>query len=80
MVGLRRTEDVLDIWKSEFRHVYEHVGDGCLVVTMHPQSTGRGHRIGLLRGFLEFVLGHAGASCVRVDEIADDFRNAGPPG
>ncbi len=78
LVGLRRTEEVLDIWSSEFSHLYENVGEGCLVVTMHPQSTGRGHRIGLLRGFLEFVLGHEGALCVRADEIADGFRANGP--
>ena len=42
-----------------------------MVVTMHPQSTGRGSRIRLLRNFIEFVLDHGGAEFVRADAIAD---------
>jgi peptidoglycan/xylan/chitin deacetylase (PgdA/CDA1 family) len=74
LAGLRRLEDVLEIWKAEFTYLYEHVGEGCMVVTMHPQSTGRGHRILLLSQFIEFVLGHRGARFVRTDEIASQFR------
>ena len=43
--GLRRHEDALEIWKAEFDYLYEEIGEGCMIVTMHPQSTGRGHRI-----------------------------------
>ena len=74
LIGLRRTEDVLDIWKDEFSYLCEHIGAGCMVVTMHPQSTGRGHRLLLLRGFIEFVLDHPHAGFVRAHEIADQFR------
>ena len=78
LIGLGRTEDVLDIWKSEFTYLYDHVGEGCMVLTMHPQSTGRGHRISLLRQFIEFVLGHRDAGFVRTDQIADQFRANSP--
>ena len=74
LIGAGRPEDVLDIWKNEFSYLHEHVGEGCMVLTMHPQSTGRGHRISLLRQFIEFVLGHNGAGFSRADEIADRFR------
>lgn len=76
MAGGRRTGEVLDIWKDEFSFLHEHVGEGCMVVTMHPQSTGRGHRLLLLREFIEFVLDHSNAGFVRADEIADQFRTA----
>ncbi len=79
LAGLRRTGEVLDVWKSEFSHLYEEIGRGCLVVTMHPQSTGRGHRIGLLREFVEFVLGHPAVSCGRADEVAASFRESADP-
>lgn len=72
--GLRRNEDVLEVWKSEFTYLHEDVGEGCIVVTMHPQSTGRGHRILLLREFIEFVLEHDGVEFVRTDRIAERFR------
>lgn len=78
LIGLKRTDDVLDIWKDEFSYLYEQVGEGCIVVTMHPQSTGRGHRILLLRQFIEFVLGHEDAEFVRSGEIADQFRASSP--
>jgi peptidoglycan/xylan/chitin deacetylase (PgdA/CDA1 family) len=78
LVGLGRPKDVLDIWTSEFTYLYEHVGEGCMVLTMHPQSTGRGHRIFLLRRFIEFVLDHEGATFLRADEIAGQFRASGP--
>ena len=74
LTGLGRPRDVLDIWTAEFTYLYEHVGEGCMVLTMHPQSTGRGHRISMLRNFIEFVLDHDGAGFVRADELADQFR------
>jgi len=79
LTGLGRTEDVLDLWKGEFTYLSEHVGTGCMLVTMHPQSTGRGSRILLLRGFIEFVLDHGGAEFVRADAIDQRFRAHSSP-
>jgi len=78
LTGLGRTEDVLDLWKSEFSFLCENMERGCMVVTMHPQSTGRGSRIFLLRGFIEFVIDQGGAELVRVDAIAERFRADSP--
>lgn len=78
LTGLRRNEDLLDVWKAEFTYLYEHLGEGCLTVTMHPQSTGRGHRILILTEFIEFVLSHSDAGFVRADQIADRFRASSP--
>jgi peptidoglycan/xylan/chitin deacetylase (PgdA/CDA1 family) len=78
LTGLGRTEDVLHLWKSEFTYLSENVGKGCMVGTMHPQSTGRGSRIALLQGFIEFVLDHGGAQFVRADAIAERFRADSP--
>ncbi len=74
LTGLGRTEDVLHMWKSEFTYLAETVGSGCMVVTMHPQSTGRGSRIALLQRFVEFVLDHGGAEFVQADALAARFR------
>jgi peptidoglycan/xylan/chitin deacetylase (PgdA/CDA1 family) len=78
LVGLGRPKDVLDIWTSEFTYLFDHVGEGCVVLTMRPQSTGHGHRILLLREFIEFVLDHEGTAFLRTDEIASQFRAKGP--
>ena len=74
LTGLGRTAAVLEIWQSEFEYLADKVGTGCMVVTMHPQSTGRGSRISLLSGFIEFVLDHGGAEFLRADVIAQRFR------
>ena len=74
LTGLGRTEDVLHVWKSEFTYLYETMERGCMVVTMHPQSTGRASRISLLRNFIEFVLAHPGAEFTRADAIAERYR------
>jgi len=78
LTGLGRTEDVLEIWKTEFTYLCEDIGSGCMVVTMHPQSTGRGSRIRLLRGFIEFVLNGGRAEFVQADTIAERFRADSP--
>ena len=78
LTGLGRTEDVLDIWKSEFSYLVDDLGEGCMVVTMHPQSTGRGSRIRLLRGFVEFVLNSGRAEFVQAGAIAERFRANSP--
>ncbi len=72
--GTRSVEDVLAVWQAEFAFLHEDVGRGCMVVTMHPQSTGRGHRIRLLQGFVEYVLAHRGAAFVRTCDVATRFR------
>lgn len=74
LIGLRRTDEVLSIWKEELMFLIEHIGEGCMVLTMHPQSTGRGHRILLLRRFIEFALEQRDVGFVRADEIAATFR------
>lgn len=78
LTGLGRTQDVLDIWKSEFTYLLDDVGSGCMVVTMHPQSTGRGSRIRLLQDFIEFVLNSGRAEFVQAETIAERFRADSP--
>jgi peptidoglycan-N-acetylglucosamine deacetylase len=58
--GLRPPSAVLEVWKGEFDYLYQRVGRGVLVVTMHPQATGRGHRLNMLADFLSYISSHAG--------------------
>lgn len=79
LTGLRRPADALEIWQDEFTYLYEEVGEGCLTLTMHPQSIGRGHRIGILGEFIEFVLRHDGATFLTAGEIVDAWRRRQGP-
>ena len=58
--GLKAPSTVLEVWKGEFDYLYNQVGHGVLIITMHPQAIGRGHRLNMLREFLDYVSTHAG--------------------
>ena len=75
--GLRPPSAVEEIWRREFDFVALE-GGGCLVLTMHPEVIGRGHRMMMLRAFLDYVVS-AGAAFRTCAEVAEDFRAGGPP-
>ena len=49
--ALRDPRDVLAIWTAE----HDHAEGGHLTYTIHPEHTGRGHRLRLLEGLLDHV-------------------------
>jgi peptidoglycan-N-acetylglucosamine deacetylase len=51
-VGLSAPGKVLEIWTGELDWMHEHVDGGVLVVTMHPQVIGRGHRVAMVERFI----------------------------
>lgn len=58
--GLRTPASVLQIWKAELNYLLQEVRDGILILTLHPQVIGRGHRMIMLRSFLEHAAGQKG--------------------
>jgi peptidoglycan/xylan/chitin deacetylase (PgdA/CDA1 family) len=68
---------ILDIWLEEFSH--SHASSGCFIMTMHPQISGRPHRVTLLRKLIEFVLLHD-VWVAPLAEVASVWANACPPG
>jgi peptidoglycan/xylan/chitin deacetylase (PgdA/CDA1 family) len=56
MPGLAAPSTVLEIWRGELDYLCDRVGAGVLVTTMHPQVSGRGHRLEMLRTFIEYAL------------------------
>jgi peptidoglycan/xylan/chitin deacetylase (PgdA/CDA1 family) len=69
--GLAAPSALLEIWLGEFDYLYEDVGRGLLTLTMHPQVIGRGHRMRMLRSFLDHVTARPG---VRFTTCADYAR------
>ena len=53
--GLRSPTDVFDVWSAEFDYLYEEVGSGVFVLTMHPQCIGRGSRMRMLRRLIDHI-------------------------
>lgn len=70
----RSTTMAWEIWKAEFNYLYERVGQGVLIITMHPQVIGRGHRMLFLEQFMDYVAGHTGASFTTLGEYQQQWR------
>jgi hypothetical protein len=68
-VGLSAPSKVLEIWTGELDWMDGHVDGGVLVVTMHPQVIGRGHRVAMLERFVEHALG-LDAGFAQMGEVA----------
>jgi peptidoglycan/xylan/chitin deacetylase (PgdA/CDA1 family) len=52
--GLSAPSAVMEIWRGDFDWAYEHVPGGVYTLTLHPEVSGRGHRL----LFLERLLTH----------------------
>jgi peptidoglycan-N-acetylglucosamine deacetylase len=70
VAGLAPPSTVFEIWKGEFDYLRERVGRGVLVVTMHPQVIGHGHRQEMLRMFIDHVRSSEGDCFTRCIDYA----------
>ena len=76
--GLRSPTDVYDVWRAEFDYLYEEVGTGVFVLTMHPQCIGRGSRMLMLRRLIEHIRSHDGVRFRTMADVAAEFRRVRP--
>ena len=67
--GCRRRARCSRSGPGELDWMHEHVDGGVLVVTMHPQVIGRGHRMAMLERFVEHARG-LGAEFAQMGEVA----------
>jgi len=72
--GLAATSKVLEIWTSELRYAHDHAPGGLLMVTMHPECIGRGHRMAMLQEFIEAAASLDGVVFERLDAVVDRFE------
>ena len=70
--------DVYDVWRAEFDYLYEEVGSGVFVLTMHPQCIGRGSRMLMLRRLIEHIRSHDGVRFRTMADVAAQFRAEQP--
>ena len=69
-VGLSAPSKVLEIWQGELDYMHEHVDGGVLVVAMHPQVIGRGHRVAMLERFVEHARSLGDVTFAEMREVA----------
>jgi peptidoglycan/xylan/chitin deacetylase (PgdA/CDA1 family) len=73
LAGLSAPSKVEEIWRGDFDGLYEEGGDGCYILTMHPEIMGRPHRMQLLERTINYILNHDGIWWTTMGEIAGDF-------
>jgi peptidoglycan/xylan/chitin deacetylase (PgdA/CDA1 family) len=69
--GLSAPSKVLEIWTDELRWAYEHEPGGLVMVTVHPECIGRGHRMRLLERFIAACRELDGVVFERLDRFLD---------
>ena len=78
--GLRSPAEVLEIWKDEFDYLYQRIGEGVYVLTMHPQTTGKGSRMLMLERLIAHMKAHENIEFSTLATVAEEFRASQPIG
>ena len=78
-MGLQPPSAVLEVWLSEFDYLCDEVGDGVLVLTLHPQVIGRGSRLRMLRSLLEAMASRPNVTFTTCADYARAWRAGREP-
>jgi len=79
MLGLRTPATPFEIWRGELDYLCDQVTNGVMVLTLHPQVIGRGHRMVMLRSFLEYAKSKSNVRFTRCAEYARRWRTGREP-
>ena len=72
--GLSAPSAVLEIWTEELRYAYEHAPGGLVMVTVHPECIGRGHRMAMLERFVDAAAALDGVVFEPLDRYVERWR------
>jgi len=76
--GLSAPSAVLEIWTEELRYAHEHAPGGLVMVTVHPECIGRGHRMAMLERFIDAAEARDGVVFERLDAVVNRWVAANP--
>jgi peptidoglycan-N-acetylglucosamine deacetylase len=74
--GLSAPSAVLEIWTEELRYAHAHAPGGLVMVTVHPECIGRGHRMAMLEQFIDAAAGLEGVVFERLDAVVSRWSSA----
>jgi peptidoglycan/xylan/chitin deacetylase (PgdA/CDA1 family) len=77
-VGLRTPDEVYKIWAADFDFLYQRLGTGVYILTMHPQVIGRAHRLLMLERLIEYMKSHEGVVFKTMSQVATEWRQRNP--
>ena len=67
--GLKAPSAVLEIWTEELRYAHQHAPGGLVMITVHPECIGRGHRMAMLERFIDAAAALDGVAFERLDTV-----------
>jgi peptidoglycan/xylan/chitin deacetylase (PgdA/CDA1 family) len=76
--GLAAPSAVLEIWTEELRYAHEHAPGGLVMITVHPECIGRGHRMAMLERFIDAAEARDGVVFERLDAVVSRWVAANP--
>lgn len=76
--GLSAPSAVLEIWTDELRYAAAHAPGGLVMVTVHPECIGRGHRMAMLERFVDVAAATEGVVFERLDAVVGRWTAANP--
>ena len=79
MTGLRTPATPFEIWCSELDYLCDRVKSGVMIITLHPQVMGRGHRMTMLQRFFEYVASKGNVRYTRCGQYARQWREGREP-
>ncbi|MEO8437915.1 MAG: polysaccharide deacetylase [Chloroflexota bacterium] len=74
--GLSPPSAVLEIWTEELLYAHEHAPGGLVMITVHPECIGRGHRMAMLERFIDAAVALDGVVFERLDAVVDRWAAA----
>jgi peptidoglycan/xylan/chitin deacetylase (PgdA/CDA1 family) len=77
--GLAAPSTVLEIWTAELRYAYDNEPGGLVMVTVHPECIGRGHRMAMLEQFIESAAALDGVAFECLVDVVDRWSEANRP-
>ena len=76
--GLASPSHVYEIWVGDFDYLYDRIGEGVYILTMHPQAIGRGHRLLMLERLVKHIRERDGVTFMTMREAAQEFKERNP--
>ena len=76
--GFASPSQIYENWSGDFDYLYERVGEGVYILTMHPQTIGRGHRLLMLERLFEHIRARDGVTFKTMREVALEFKERHP--
>jgi peptidoglycan/xylan/chitin deacetylase (PgdA/CDA1 family) len=76
--GLAAPSAVLEIWTEELRYAHERVPGGLVMITIHPECIGRGHRMAMLERFVDAAMALDGVVFERLDAVVARWAATNP--